>query len=242
MKNKILRTIPTTFQKILLLMVFIGVTAFFAVAAIYINKLQHPKIDLISLLVDKENKIVKVFFSPDNNPKEILIGLINSEKKSICVAIYTLTEKDISQALINAFKRGVKVEVVADRCYACDKASRIYLLANNKIPIWIYQTSGDDKTASLMHNKFCIFEDNILNKSIVWSGSYNFTKRASFSNQENVLILDTPEIVVSYSKQFDILKSRSLLISGEYEKAQPFNRPIEKKWYEIGLTWLGFVR
>lgn len=230
------------FKKLFLFFVFMIVTASFAIAAYYINKVQNTEIDLHSLLIDKDNKIVKVFFSPDNNPRDILISLIKSEKKRICVAIYTLTEKDITQALIDAFKRGVKIEVVSDRCYV-DKSSKVYLLANHKIPVWIYQTTGDDRNASLMHNKFCIFEDNISNKGIIWTGSYNFTRRASLSNQENVLILDKQEIIDSFLKQFEILKSRSLLISGDYETMKTLKRPIEKpSWYEMSLGWLGLVK
>lgn len=203
-------------KKIFLILIFTTIVLSFGLFAYIINKIQDKEFYLQSLLIDNDNKILKAFFSPDDNLKDILLTLIACEKKSIKITMYTITEKDIAQALIDAHKKGIKVECISDRTYGADKFSKIPRLANYAIPIWVYQT--EEKNGSLMHNKFVIFEDNISNKSIIWTGSYNFTKRAGEANQENVIIIDNQNIFNRYNQQFDIIKKRSLLISGDIKE------------------------
>lgn len=225
-------------RKLSFIGVFFIVLAAFASIAYVLYQSQDPETRLIKLLVDDTKTITKAFFSPDDKVATMLIDLINAERKRIVVAIYTFTYKDIAQALVNAHNRGIQVEVVADHGYGNDRYSKIPLLANNKIPIWIYQTQSGDRDASLMHNKFCVFEDNILHKSLVWTGSYNFTVRASTRNQENVILLDNRKIVDQYLEHFEILKTRCLLINNmqglpSQEKERSFTLPIKSLWKEL---------
>lgn len=233
MKNVIIK-------RVLLIGVFCFVTSGFGLLAYYICQTQDPENQLKQILVNNNNCIVKAFFAPDDNPRDILIDLIKCEKKSILTAIYTFTDKDLAMAFIDAHSRGVKIEVIADRNYGGDRFSRIAQLANHKIPIWIYQTSQDEKSASLMHDKFCIFEDNILRKSILWTGSYNFTRRANIANQENIIVIDNPDVVNSFKNHFEILKTRSLLISGHPEKSIPKKEQSQTAWWENIFFLLGW--
>lgn len=204
------------FKLILYVIIFILTILSFGLFAYIVQKSQDKELYLRELLIDQNDKILKVFFSPDDNLKDILISLISCEKKAIKITIYTLTQKDIAQALIDAYNRGVSVQCVIDRCYGSDRFSKVPRLANNNIPIWVYQT--DEKNGSLMHDKFCIFKSNIQNKPVIWTGSYNLTNRAGNANQENVIILDDKQIFNAYERQFKMLKTRSLAISGNINK------------------------
>jgi phosphatidylserine/phosphatidylglycerophosphate/cardiolipin synthase-like enzyme len=218
-------TIQAFIKRAFLMFVFCFIITMFAAAAYVLYKSENYETYLTSILLDEHNHIHKAFFSPDDDVKEILVGLINMEKKHIRCAIYMLTEKEIAQAFINAHKRGVILEFVVDRAYASDKFSKVSQLANNQLSVWVYQTSVDETNGSIMHDKFCIFEENIAHKSILWTGSYNFTRRASSSNQENVVVLDDHELIERFKAQFEILKKRSLPISGfaphYYKKYEP---------------------
>ena len=57
-----------------------------------------------------------------------------------------------------------------------------------------------------MHNKFVLFENNILGKSLVSTGSFNFTRAAHRNNQENILVLDDDLFVMKYGKKFEQIK------------------------------------
>lgn len=203
------------FKRIFLFTVFFAIIVCFGLLAQLIKRTQDIESKLILALVDSDKHITKAYFSPDDDLKSILIDLISCEKKQILTAMYTITDKDIAEALVDAHKRGIKIECVVDRGYGADQFSKVPLLANNRLPIWVYQDSQANKNGSLMHNKFCVFKENILCKSILWTGSYNFTRRATLSNQENIVILDNEKLCDRFSKQFEIIKDRSLLISGE---------------------------
>lgn len=200
------------FKRSFYIIVFFSVIAGFTFFSYVVQQCNDPSIYLEKVLLDSDQKILKSFFAPDDDIRSILINLIKAEKESIYIAIYWKTQKEIAEALVEAYERGVKIEIVADRSYGSDRFSKIPYLANNKIPVWVFQT--DIKTNALMHNKFVIFK-NILGRSIVWTGSYNFTNRANDSNQENVIILDDKNIVESFCNQFTKIKKRSVLISGK---------------------------
>lgn len=62
---------------------------------------------------------------------------------------------------------------------------------------------------SLMHNKFFIFEQNLHDQTLLVTGSFNCTYSAQKYNQENIVILDLPQLIQKYRHQFDWLKSHA---------------------------------
>jgi phosphatidylserine/phosphatidylglycerophosphate/cardiolipin synthase-like enzyme len=216
-------------QRLALVGVFFSVLAGFGIVAYVIRQSQDTQAKILASLVGKDGHVAKAFFSPDDAIKPLLIGLIEAERKRILVAIYTFTEKDIAQALVDAHDRGVSIEVVADRSYGSDRYSKIPLLANSHIPVWIYQSDVDERKSSLLHHKFCIFEDTVDHKALLWTGSYNFTQRATLRNQENVVVLDNVNMIEQFKQQFEKLKARSLLISGQPGKVYSTERPVIDK-------------
>ncbi len=162
------------------------------------------------LLSTHQRCVVQPFFSPDDHLSTRLIRLIDAEKKRISIAIFKLTDKAITEALIRAARRGVLVEGVVDRSYG----QEVCMLANAKIPLWVFQTASNKSEAGLMHNKFMLFSQTIEGKALVWTGSYNLTMRANEKNQENVVIIENEDLFEAYTKSFERLKKRSLQLSG----------------------------
>jgi phosphatidylserine/phosphatidylglycerophosphate/cardiolipin synthase-like enzyme len=199
-------------RKIAVVTVFLGTFTLCALVAYRIST--HDDHRLKQRLVAEDGTVAHAYFSPEDDLRSLLISLINAERKSIRFAIYTFTDAAIVQALLQAAQRGVAIEALVDRSYGHDKYSKVCKLANARIPVWVYQTSANEREAGLMHNKFCLFEENSEKKSLLWTGSYNFTNRASSKNQENIIILDTSSIIEAFSGYFERLKSHSLQISG----------------------------
>lgn len=159
----------------------------------------------------KEKPICRAFFSPDDGIEQILIDLINNETKSIFIAIFAFTDGEVARALIQAKVRGVLVEIVTDPSCLQDKFNKILLLKNQGIPIQVYNTEVNTATLSnRMHHKFVIFGKNIAEKSLIWLGSYNFTKSANEANQESVVLLENPILLQRFLSQFNRLKERSI--------------------------------
>lgn len=154
-------------------------------------------------------KICQAFFSPHDDLKTILLDLIAQEKKSIQVAIYMFTDKELAQALIDAKKRTIDIQVVADGGCLKDRYSKIPQLQKEGIAVYLYQPKDQESMLSdILHHKFVIFGKNINDKTIVWTGSFNFTKSANARNQENVVVLDDASIVQQFKNQFERLKKQ----------------------------------
>lgn len=165
--------------------------------------------DLSEKLICHDGCYKQAFFSPDDNVQEILIWLINQEKKSIKIAIFSFTDGKIAHALIDAVARGVKVEVIVDVSGLRDKFSKIEMLRDNGVKVTVYDPRNTTVYNNIMHHKFVIFENNVGAKSLLWTGSYNFTKSATLNNQENVLVLDEIHLIQKYAQQFELIKERT---------------------------------
>lgn len=165
----------------------------------YLTKIDH-ELEIKKLLISSDGVVDQAFFTPENDIKSLLISLIELEKKSICVAIYALTDNDINNALIAAYSRGIKIKIIVDS-YSQKWPKKLYYLAKKGIKIWTYQGGGLSK----MHHKFCIFKDNINNKRLILNGSFNFTYAANSDNYENITIRDNEVLVARFKKQFKLL-------------------------------------
>ncbi|MFM7858253.1 MAG: phospholipase D-like domain-containing protein, partial [Flammeovirgaceae bacterium] len=116
-------------------------------------------------------------------------------RKTLDIAIFTLTNDFIFLAVEETFKRGVKVRVISDDECLNQFGSDICRLAMIGIPV-----KTDSEVKYHMHHKFAIADN-----SIVFTGSFNWTTQAVFNNQENVLIIENKEIANQYTEEFNRL-------------------------------------
>jgi len=71
-----------------------------------------------------------VYFSPKGGCTEAIIKEIDKAKTSILVQAYSFTSAPIAKALLEAYKRGVRVEVMLDKSQRTEKYSSADFLAN----------------------------------------------------------------------------------------------------------------
>ncbi len=121
-----------------------------------------------------------------------VIGLFNQAKKTVHVAIYSLTEPSIVNAMIAANKRGVKVAVVADATESknANQAAMIKQLTQAGVDVRLAV-----RQTALMHNKVGIFDGQT-----VCTGSFNWTTNAEKHNDENLLVADGSDLAAAYEK------------------------------------------
>lgn len=160
------------------------------------------------LLQCKDGSFKHALFSPEDDVQKILLELIGQEKDYILVAVFSFTDGAIAQALIDAKKRGVTVEVITDISCMRDKFSKIGFLKEQGVKVFVYNPKNLSILNNIMHHKFVLFGNNIENKPLLWTGSFNFTKSANVNNQENILILDELPLIERYRKQFALLKEK----------------------------------
>jgi phosphatidylserine/phosphatidylglycerophosphate/cardiolipin synthase-like enzyme len=128
-----------------------------------------------------------VYFSPNGGATQATINEISNVKSEILVQAYSFTSTPIAKALIEAHKRGVKVEAILDKSQRKETYTEATFLANMGVPTYI-----DDKHA-IAHNKVMVID-----KATVITGSFNFSKAAEEKNAENLLIIKSKELASVY--------------------------------------------
>ena len=140
----------------------------------------------------------------ENNPagsiEEKLIGFINSAQMSIHIASFEFNLPRVSEALINAKLRGVDVRWVTDDenglgIDAQPNRGQFTRLSQNGIEV-----KDDLGRSALMHNKFWIFD-----KKITWTGSTNITINGIYKQNNNVIVIHSPEIALIYEREWEEL-------------------------------------
>ena len=231
-------------EQVLSILFFIIVFGFYTVISNY-SRQEYVAGEYASrLLLSKDGSVCKAFFSPDDKITHLLIDVIAAEQEEILVAIFTLTDQGIAQALVDAQARGVKVELVSDPGYIKPGTySKIDFLQEHNVPIYIFNAAAcKPKGYCLMHNKFALFAKNIKDKALIWTGSFNWTKSANITNQENVVVLDSPDIIESFRKQFSILKQRSKApCAGIVQEEIRDQLSPEQTWWQELIHRLGFA-
>ncbi len=129
---------------------------------------------------------IDIAFSPNGNSLDLVLDAINSSTTSICMATYSFTSKSVAEALLNAKKRGVAIEVVSDKKSNGSKYTATKFLANHGVSV---RLSGK---YPIMHNKFIVVD----NKTVE-TGSFNYTKAAANKNAENVAVIWNNPVVAS---------------------------------------------
>ena len=121
---------------------------------------------------------VQVYFSPRGGAQDALVATIGQARKSIYVQAYSFTSAPIAKALLEAHKRGVRIEAILDKGQKTAQYSGATFLRNEGIPVWI------DAAHAIAHNKVMVIDSQV-----VVTGSFNFTKAAEERNAENLLII-----------------------------------------------------
>ena len=133
----------------------------------------------------------EVYFSLSDNPQKAIIKNINHAEAFINIAMYIFTDKEIAASLINTQKRGVKVRVYLDKSQIESSYSVSRLLVQGGIKVRISTNNY------IMHHKFAIIDNRLL-----LTGSYNWTFSANNRNDENLMVIDDPEIIEIFQNQF----------------------------------------
>ena len=135
---------------------------------------------------------VEVAFSPSTDAIKLLQYTINNAQQSIDVAAYSFTSYKVVDALIDAQRRGVKVQVVLDKGQQNRRYHAISELQTAGIPV---RFNGN---YAIMHNKFMIIDDKTIE-----SGSFNYTTSAEKRNAENVIVIrDNKPLAAKFVKNW----------------------------------------
>jgi phosphatidylserine/phosphatidylglycerophosphate/cardiolipin synthase-like enzyme len=133
---------------------------------------------------------IEVAFSPQGGITDLIVKELNSAKSSIEVQAYSFKSAPIAKALVDATKRGVKVQIIVDKSQKSEKYSIVTYLTNAGIPVHI------DTAFAIAHSKIMIID-----QIDVITGSFSFTKSVEERNAENRLILHGNKELVDIYEQ-----------------------------------------
>jgi phosphatidylserine/phosphatidylglycerophosphate/cardiolipin synthase-like enzyme len=148
--------------------------------------------------VTLNNTPAQVYFSPRGGCTEAIVRELTGAQKEILVQAYSFTSRPIAKALVEAHKRGVKTEIILDKSQRREKYSAADFTAHMGIPTYI------DSAHAIAHNKVMIID-----RDVVITGSFNFTKAAEEKNAENMLIIRSRELAKAYLDNWEKHKRHS---------------------------------
>ncbi|MCG6153019.1 phospholipase D-like domain-containing protein [Leptospira bandrabouensis] len=129
-----------------------------------------------------------------------LIDAVVSAKHSIKYLIYSHYDPVLSLKLIEASKRGVRVEGIYNAPIKSSNPEGVFLSQNLEPPSQIYEDGNvdfiyknDRYLGGLLHHKTMIVDDRI-----VYTGSYNYSVSARDKNKEIFVKMDHPSIAEEF--------------------------------------------
>ena len=138
---------------------------------------------------------VEVWFSPqDKAMRKGVQTLIVGARQRIDLAVFYLTNKFVTAELIAAHGRGVDIRVIVDATSARNEYSKHELLRTAGIPVKVENWGGK------MHMKAAAIDGRA-----VVVGSMNWTRAGEFENDENTLVLKSPQLTTTFESFFDHL-------------------------------------
>jgi len=136
---------------------------------------------------------VKPLFAPDHSPEMEIMKQILKAKTRIDIAVFTFAQSSgIDDALIAVSKGGVKVNAVLDRRMANQEWAASHGLEAAGIGV---KVAGNTGSLGKLHHKLMTIDDSL---SIF--GSFNYTKPANKSNDENIVIIGDLQEVDAVAK------------------------------------------
>lgn len=124
---------------------------------------------------------------------ENLALAIDGVTRTLDIAAFEWNSPALTTAVANAARRGVRVRMVVDDEHTLEDADttiqQVISAGANVV---------DDARTAFMHNKFMI-----LDGSVVWTGSWNYTSNDTYRNNNNAIALRSRNAVTIYQAEFD---------------------------------------
>lgn len=145
-----------------------------------------------------EGTPVETRFAPEDGVMERVLEIVSSASESIRFLAFSFTDERLGATMLERARAGVLVEGVFEGQGAVSEYSRFSAMQEAGLNVW------RDGGPAVMHHKVVIIDSRT-----VILGSFNLTASADSSNDENLIIVDTPEIAAHYSREFERIISRA---------------------------------
>ncbi len=139
---------------------------------------------------------IQIYFSPEDKVLDYMIPLVASAQSSIRFLAFSFTDYPLAKAMIDRAAAGVDTAGIYEKTGSETEGAELKTFYCARVPV------RQDGNPRFLHDKVIILDNHI-----VISGSFNFSSNATENNDENVIIIDSPEIAGLYMQEFDRLWS-----------------------------------
>jgi len=136
----------------------------------------------------------EAWFSPGEEPLACIVRHLRAVRSRADICVFTVTDDRISDGVLSAARRGVKVRLISDDDKSGDLGSDVQRFERAGVPVAL------DRCPAHMHHKFALFD-----RARLLTGSFNWTRSASGHNHENLLVTGEPSLVAAYEAEFERL-------------------------------------
>ena len=143
---------------------------------------------------DEAPSLAEAHFSPGDRCRRRITALLDQTRDTADICVFTITDDQITRAILGAHQRGVRVRIISDDEKSLDRGSDVLELDRAGIPVFL------DRSEAHMHHKFAIFDGAFL-----VTGSYNWTRSAATSNEENLIVSNNRGLIRDFSEEFEKL-------------------------------------
>ncbi len=135
--------------------------------------------------------LVETVFEPEGDGRTRILELLENAQESIHFMAFSFTDNALAEMLVQQSRAGLTVQGVVEARNIEDSGADYYSLEQAGVDVLL------DGNPYIMHHK--VF---IVDKAVVVTGSYNFTRSAAERNDENLLIIHSPEVAGRYFEEF----------------------------------------
>lgn len=142
--------------------------------------------------VTVNNTKISVLFASEDGVLERIIPIVDNAQSSVRFLTFSFTDYPLAKAIIDRAAAGVDAAGVFEKVGSETEFAELRTLHCAGVPV------RQDGNPSFLHHKLIVVDDRI-----VITGSMNYSTNAEESNDENVIIIENPEIAALYIQEFD---------------------------------------
>ena len=137
------------------------------------------------------NADISNYFSPEDDPDEKILRYLKLARKRIRFLAFSMTDDRIGRILAEKHREGVDVQGVLESRGSGLQYSELGRLRKAGVPVLT------DGNKYILHHKVMIIDDK-------WTilGSYNFSKSAAETNDENILIIKSERVAGVFQQEY----------------------------------------
>jgi phosphatidylserine/phosphatidylglycerophosphate/cardiolipin synthase-like enzyme len=140
---------------------------------------------------------VEAYFSPDDGVESVIVDLLDSAKDRVDFLAFSFTSNPLGDAVRRADRAGLAVRGVLDEDQgASNLGTELTMFLSEGLHVRLDGNPGQ------MHEKVFIVDGEV-----VVLGSYNFSRNANETNDENVLIIRNRTIAEEFMREFERIYS-----------------------------------